>query len=120
MISKKIIKKGAIAVGSALTLTVGVAFAVNAMENKEIKSEESKLVEYVYFEFDNLGNPIPISNPSSNKHEEGSNPHNCPDGTGALCSGGYNESDLIYNSTTNTWSPSSSATRYDERRSEED
>ncbi|MDR3006855.1 MAG: hypothetical protein LBV59_02910 [Sphingobacterium sp.] len=34
MISKKIIKKSLIAVGSALTLTVGIAFAVNAMENK--------------------------------------------------------------------------------------
>ncbi|WP_343566102.1 hypothetical protein [Sphingobacterium sp.] len=44
MISKKIIKRSLVGVGSALTLTVAISFAVNAMENAhEIKNKQ---VEY--------------------------------------------------------------------------
>lgn len=52
MISKKIIKKSLIAVGSALTLTVGIAFAVNAMENKVDKQSTMTKEETLYtFEY---------------------------------------------------------------------
>lgn len=52
MNSKKFIKKAAIAVGSALTLTLGIAFAVNAMEKKVDKQPTTTKEETLYtFEY---------------------------------------------------------------------
>jgi hypothetical protein len=52
MISKKIIKKSLIAVGTALTLTLSIAFAVNAMESKVEKQSPPIKEETLYtFEY---------------------------------------------------------------------
>lgn len=51
MISKKIIKRSLVGLGSALTLTVAISFAVNAMENKVEKVETKKLVNPQWFTY---------------------------------------------------------------------
>jgi len=61
MISKKIIKKSLIAVGSALTLTVGIAFAVNAMENKISITEKQPATQTYYYQL-NSTSPADVNN----------------------------------------------------------
>lgn len=55
MISKKIIKRSLITVGSALTLVLGIAFAVNALENKVDKQSnietQSSFVPDQWFQY---------------------------------------------------------------------
>ncbi|MDR0262382.1 MAG: hypothetical protein LBJ04_04075 [Sphingobacterium sp.] len=82
MISKKIIKKSLIAVGSALTLTLGIAFAVNAMENKD-RTEVLTTEEWQY-----EGTPGDLS--------QEQNPNNYVRPTGSLpCSTGSNICSVI-------------------------
>lgn len=58
MISKKIIKRSLVGVGSALTLTVAISFAVNAMGNKKEKIEPVK-AEFVEWHYNGTSSDSP-------------------------------------------------------------
>ncbi|MFU1859866.1 hypothetical protein ACK8HY_22915 [Sphingobacterium sp. NGMCC 1.201703] len=61
MISKKIIKRSLITVGSALTLVLGIAFAVNAMEKKISIIEEQPATQTYYYQL-NSTTPADVNN----------------------------------------------------------
>lgn len=82
MISKKIIKKSLIAVGSALTLTVGIAFAVNAME----KNDGRKVLTTEEWQYE--GTPGNLS------QEQNPNYYSRPDST-LSCTSGTNICSVI-------------------------
>jgi len=108
------LKNTRLLVATLFALFVGAFFVVKAMNKKEAPTAK-KLVEYVYFQFDSSGQPMPIADPDQNKHEEGSNPYNCPNLSGPICSSGYAESDLEQD-TNGEWVPKSTATPHDIRR----
>ena len=86
MISKKIIKRSLITVGSALTLVLGIAFAVNAMENKVDKQsnieKQSTFVPDQWFQYTGPNSSDP------NYEDEIMDPDNYTPVTSPSCSTG--------------------------------
>lgn len=108
------LKNSRLFVATLFALILGAFFYVKATD-KKTPTPTKKILEYVYFQFDSSGQPMPITDLDQNTHEEGSNPYNCPNATGPVCSSGYAQSDLEQDAN-GDWVPKSTATPHDIRR----